>query len=46
MLDVVLFGAMKKRASGLEMWNEGADIAALIIRLYHDFKQTMMEVNT
>jgi hypothetical protein len=45
MLDVVLFGAMKKRASGLEMWNEEADTAAFIIRLYHDFKQTMVEVN-
>jgi phosphoribosylformylglycinamidine (FGAM) synthase-like amidotransferase family enzyme len=22
MLDLVLFGALKKRASGLEMWNE------------------------
>jgi hypothetical protein len=36
---------MKKRASGLEMWNEEADTAAFIIRLYHDFKQTMVEVN-
>jgi hypothetical protein len=45
MLDVVLFGAMKKRASGLEMWNEEADTAAFIIRLYHDFKQIMVEVN-
>jgi hypothetical protein len=45
MLDVVLSGALKKRASGLEMWNEEADTAACIIRLYHDFKQTMVEVN-
>jgi hypothetical protein len=36
---------MKKRASGLEMWNEEADTAAFIIRLYHDFKQTFVEVN-
>jgi hypothetical protein len=45
MLDVVLFGAMKKRTSRLEMWNEEADTAAFIIRLYHDFKQTMVKVN-
>jgi hypothetical protein len=45
MLDVVLFGALKKLASDLEMWNKESDIAAFIIKLYHDFKQTMVEVN-
>jgi hypothetical protein len=45
MLDVVLFSALKKRASGLEMWNEESGTAAFIIKLYHDFKQTMVEVN-
>jgi hypothetical protein len=45
MLDVVLFGALKKRASGLEMWNKESDTAAFIIRPYHDFKQIMVEVN-
>jgi hypothetical protein len=45
MLDVVLFGALKKRASGLEMWNKESDTAAFILRLYHDFKQTMVEMN-
>jgi hypothetical protein len=45
MLDVVLFGALKKCASGLEMWNEESDTVAFIIKLYHDFKQTMVEVN-
>jgi hypothetical protein len=45
MLDVVLFGALKKRASGLEMWNEESGPIPFIIKLYHDFKQTMVEVN-
>jgi hypothetical protein len=45
MLDDVLFGALKKRASGLEMWNEESGTVAFIIKLYHDFKQTMMAVN-
>jgi hypothetical protein len=44
-LDVVLFGALKKRASGLEMWNEESGTVVFIIKLYHDFKQTMVEVN-
>jgi hypothetical protein len=45
MLDVVLFGALKKRVSGLKMWNEESGTVAFIIKLYHDFKQTMMDVN-
>jgi hypothetical protein len=45
MLDVVLFDALQKRASGLEMWNKESYRAAFIIRLYHDFKQTMVEFN-
>jgi hypothetical protein len=45
MLDVVLFGALKKLDSGLEMWNEESDTVAFIIKLYHDFKKLMMEVN-
>jgi hypothetical protein len=44
-LDLVLFGALKKRASGLEMWNEESGTVAFIIELYHDFKQTMVKVN-
>jgi hypothetical protein len=44
-LDVVLFGALKKRASGLEMWNEESGTIAFMIKLYHDFKQTKVEVN-
>jgi hypothetical protein len=45
MLDVVLFSALKKRASGLEMWNEESGNVAFIIKCYHDFKQTVVEVN-
>jgi hypothetical protein len=45
MLDIVLFGALKKHASGLETWNKESDTVAFIIRPYHDFKQTMVEVN-
>jgi hypothetical protein len=45
MLDVVLFGILNKRCSGLEMWNKESDTVAFIIRLFHDFKQTMVELN-
>jgi hypothetical protein len=44
MLDIVLFDALKKRASGLEMWNEESGTVAFTIKLYHDFKQRMVEV--
>jgi hypothetical protein len=45
MLDIVLFGALKKHASGLEMWNEESGTVAVIIKLYHDFKQIIVEMN-
>jgi hypothetical protein len=45
MLDVVLFDALKKLASGLKMWNGESGNVTFIIKLYHDFKQTMVEVN-
>jgi hypothetical protein len=45
MLDVMLCDALKKRASGLEMWNEESGIVAFITKLYHDLKQIMVEVN-
>jgi hypothetical protein len=45
MLDVALFRALKKRASRLEMWNEEPGTVAFIIKLYHDFKQTIVKVN-
>jgi hypothetical protein len=44
-LDVVLFGAMKKHATGLETLDEGLSAAAFLLKVYHDFKQTMIEVN-
>jgi hypothetical protein len=45
MLDFVLFGALKKHASGLEMLNEESGTVAFILKLYHDFKQIMVKVN-
>jgi hypothetical protein len=45
MLDVVLFDALEKHATGLEMLNEESRTVAFILKLYHDFKQTMVEVN-
>jgi hypothetical protein len=45
MLYIMLFGALKKRASGLEMWNGESGTVAFIIMLYHDFKHRMVEAN-
>jgi hypothetical protein len=45
MLDVVLFGALKKHATGLEMLNEESGTVAFIFKLYRDFKQTIVDVN-
>jgi hypothetical protein len=45
MLDIMLFSALKKHATGLEMLNEESRTVAFILKLYHDFKQTMVEVN-
>jgi hypothetical protein len=45
MLDVVLFGALNKRASDLEMSNEESGTVAFIIKLSQDFKETIVEVN-
>jgi hypothetical protein len=44
-LDVVLFDAMKKQATGLEMLEEEQPAAAFLLKVYHDFKQTIIEVN-
>jgi hypothetical protein len=44
-LDGLLFGALKKLTSGLETRNEESGTVAFIIKLYHDFKQTIVEVN-
>jgi hypothetical protein len=45
MLDVVLFGALKKHATGLELLNEESGKSALILKLDHGFKRAMVEVN-
>jgi hypothetical protein len=45
-LDVVLFGALKKHATSLTMLDEEQLVAAFLIKVYHDYKQTMVEVNT
>jgi hypothetical protein len=44
-LDIILFGALKKRATGLETLDEEQPAAAFLLKFYHDFKQTMIEVN-
>jgi hypothetical protein len=44
-LDIVLFGAMKKHDTGLKDLDETLSAAAFLIRVYHDFKQTLIEVN-
>jgi hypothetical protein len=44
-LDVVLFGAMKKHDTDLTNLDETLSAAAFLIKVYHDFKQTMIEVN-
>jgi hypothetical protein len=45
MLDVVLFEALKKHATGLRTLDEEQPAAAFIIKVYYDFKQTMVETN-
>jgi hypothetical protein len=39
MLDVVLFGAMKKHATGLETLDEEQPAAAFLLKVYHGFKR-------
>jgi hypothetical protein len=38
MLDVVLFGILKKHAKGLKMFDEEQSAAAFLPKVYHDFK--------
>jgi hypothetical protein len=45
MLDIMLFSILKRHATGLEMLNEESETVAFILKLYHDFKQTIVEVN-
>jgi hypothetical protein len=44
-LDVVLFGALKKYATGLEKLDEESGAATFILKVYRDFKEIMVEVN-
>jgi hypothetical protein len=44
-LDTVLFGALKKHATGLEILDEEQSATAFLLKVYHDFKQTMIEIN-
>jgi hypothetical protein len=44
-LDLVRFGALKKRSTRLSTRDEEQPDAAFIIKVYHDFKQTMVQVN-
>jgi hypothetical protein len=43
-LDVVLFDALKKHATSLAILDEEQPAAPFLIKVYHDYKQTMMEV--
>jgi hypothetical protein len=44
-LDVVLFGAMKKHDTRLRDLDETLPAVAFLIVVYHDFKQIVIEVN-
>jgi hypothetical protein len=45
MLDVILFGTLKKHATGLETLDEEQPAAAFLLTVYHEFKQTKVEIN-
>jgi hypothetical protein len=45
MLDAVLFGVLKKHATGLTQLREEHTPAAFIIKVYHHFKQMTIEGN-
>jgi hypothetical protein len=45
MLDMIRFGALKNHANDLKMFDEEQPAAAFLLKVYHDFKQTMIEVN-
>jgi hypothetical protein len=44
-LDLLLFGALKKHATRLSTLDQAQSAAAFIIKVYHDFKQTMVKIN-
>jgi hypothetical protein len=45
MLDVMLFGAFQKHGIGLRTLEKQRPAAAFLLKVYHDFKQTMVEIN-
>jgi hypothetical protein len=45
MLDVLPFGALEKHTTGLKSLDEEQPAAAFLLKVYHDFKQTMIEIN-
>jgi hypothetical protein len=45
MLDMMLFDALKKHATGLAKLDEESQVAAFLLKVCRDFKQTMVEVN-
>jgi hypothetical protein len=45
MLDIVLFGALKKLVTGLSMFDPEQTAVAFTIKVYHDFIETTIEVN-
>jgi hypothetical protein len=45
MLDLVLFSTLKKHATGLETLDEEQPAAVFLLMVYHEFKQTKVEIN-
>jgi hypothetical protein len=43
--DIVLFDSLKRHATSLETLDEERPIAQFLLKVYHDFKQTMVESN-
>jgi hypothetical protein len=44
-LDKVLFGALIKHVTSLETLDEESQAAVFLLKVYRDFKQTMVEIN-
>jgi hypothetical protein len=44
MLDILLFCPLKKHAAGLKSLDEEQPAAAFLLKVYHNFKQIMVEV--
>jgi hypothetical protein len=45
-LDIILFGPLRKHATGLKSLDEEQSAAAFLLKVYYDFKQTTIEANT